>query len=457
MSKTVSIGLAGTFTVDPITRHLKKTLAARDIAVGQFHVAPYNQLHQLSFQPGTVLEGTPDILIVFWRLEDWQDGVDNLLSTLRTLRQNFSGTLIVSNAPYPSTADYNAYDLQQGTLGLREYTQMLAAFTDGIAGIDTIRVFNLAGLIQELGAAQCHDARKWYLYKNPYTETLWKAASDILARMIAAETIAAKKCIVLDCDNTLWGGIIGEDGLGGIQIGQDFPGSAFTDFQRHMLHLRSKGLFLAIASKNNEEDVLDVFDNHDAMVLQRDHISAWQVHWRSKVESLQAIAQTLNIGTDALVFIDDNPKEIAEVQERLPEVTCFIVPEELAALPGLLAQTDLFDMPTLTDEDRKRADMMLAETKRSSAKDSAAAMTEEEFIQSLDLKINVFEAREHHLARITQLINKTNQFNVTTRRRTADDVKAIAQSDDTIFTGHGYCRPIWGIWPCGCGDLAKNR
>ena len=432
MSNTLSIGLAGTFTVDPITRHLKKDLKARDIDISQFHVAPYNQLQQLSFQPDTLLEGTPDVLVVLWRLEDWKDGIDSLLSTIATLRQNYKGTLIVSNCPYPSTSDYDSSVLQQATQGLPHYAKTLEDFTTGIKAIDSVRVLNLAGIIQELGAAQCHDDRKWYLYKQPYTEALWRELSKIISRMIAAETVAAKKCIVLDCDGTLWNGIIGEDGIGGIEIGQDFPGSVFTDFQKQMIHMRSKGIFLGIASKNNEEDVFDVFDNHDAMVLERKHISSWQVHWRSKVESLQAIAADLNITTDALVFIDDSPKEIAEVQERLPEVTCFLVPEELAELPSILKGSDLFDVAEITEEDTKRADMMLAETQRSQA---TTAMSEEEFIKSLELKINAFEAQEQHLARITQLINKTNQFNVTTKRRSADEVKAIANDPNFILLG----------------------
>lgn len=432
MSKTLSIGLAGTFTVDSLTRHLKKALQTKGFDVSKFHVAPYNQLQQLSFQPDALLEGTPDVLIVFWRLEDWKDTLNSFISTIKTLRQNYKGLLIVSNCPYPSSAMYHYSDLQQARHGVQTHAQQLSAVTQELADIENLKILNLAGVIQHIGHNAAHDVRKWYLYKQPYSESVWRKLATLSARTIAAETVAAKKCIVLDCDNTLWGGIIGEDGLGGIEIGADFPGSAFTDFQKYMFHLRAQGIFLAIASKNNEEDVFEVFDKHDAMVLKRKHISSWQVHWRSKVESLQAIANDLNITTDALVFVDDNPKEIAEVKSRLPEVTCFQVPEELAEFPSLLVNSGLFDIANLTEEDGKRTDMMLAENKR---KTESAAMSEEEFIQSLELKINIFEAREQHLARITQLINKTNQFNVTTKRRTADEVKALSEADDKILLG----------------------
>ena len=198
----------------------------------------------------------------------------------------------------------------------------------------------------------------------------------MLGRMIAAEKLSPKKCVVLDLDNTFWGGIIGEDGLAGIQLGDDFPGKAYRDFQRHLLYLKSKGVLLAVASKNNPEDAYEVFDKHDAMVLSRKDIAAFEIHWESKVESIKRVAKKLNIGLDSLVFVDDNPKEIGEVTERLPDVSCVMVPEELAYLPGLLAETDYFDFAEVTDEDRRRTEMMAADNIRQETQES---MSEEEF------------------------------------------------------------------------------
>ena len=254
----------------------------------------------------------------------------------------------------------------------------------------------------------------------------------MLGRMIAAEKISPKKCVVLDLDNTLWGGIIGEDGLEGIQLGDDFPGKAYRDFQRHLLYLKSKGVLLAVASKNNPEDAYEVFDKHDAMVLSRKDIAAFEIHWESKVESIKRVAKKLNIGLDSLVFVDDNPKEIGEVTERLPDVSCVMVPEELAYLPGLLAETDFFDFAEVTDEDRRRTEMMAADNIRQETQET---MSEEEFRKSLNLKIDVFAAQKQHLARVTQLINKTNQFTMTTIRRTQDEVEALANSKDAFVLG----------------------
>lgn len=438
----IRIGLAGSFTVDPLTRYLSKALTSKRFGKPEYSVAPYNQITQLSFNPEAVLGGAVDYLVVLWRIEDVipdllgvnaLSELDEFIAALQRLRQNFQGTLIISTPPYPFTPQFDVHDLEQPLTGAVLFHSMLQRITAAIREMDGVQILNLSGLVHDLGLLGSHDARKWYLYKQPYTESLWRKLAEQTSRLIAAQKIAAKKAIVVDCDNTLWGGIVGEDGISGIHIGQDFPGSAFRDFQRHLLHLRAKGLFLGVASKNNEDDVYEVFDSHDAMVLQRDHISSWQVHWRSKVESLLAIADELNIGTDSLVFVDDNPKEIAEVEERMPEVTCILVPEELAYLPSVLQNTGLFDIASITDEDRKRADMMLAESKRKNV--NQATMTEEDFIKSLELQIKVFEARPQHLGRITQLINKTNQFNLTTIRRTADEIENLHRDDDTLLFG----------------------
>jgi len=442
LKKPYAIGLAGSFTVDALTRLLAKDLSSKGFDKPDFHVAPYNQLIQLSMNPEAVLGAPTDALIVLWRIEDitpdplnTAQGMDDLsqfIDAIALLRQSYKGTIIISNPPYPSAPEFEAHDLNQAETGLSAYNQYLSNWIKGVSDIDGLNHLNLAGLLHGYGANNAQDSRGWYLYKQPYALGFFKEVSAQLTRHIAAQTIPAKKCLVLDCDNTLWGGIIGEDGLGGIQIGADFPGKAFADFQKHCLYLREKGSFLAIASKNNKADVFDVFDNHDAMVLKGEHISSWQVHWDSKAGSIQAIANELNIGVDACVFVDDNPKEIAEVSERLPEVTCLLVPEELAELPALLTNTGLFDIAQLSDEDKKRADMMMAESKR---KKETSGLSEAEFRKSLDLKIDIFEAEQQHLGRITQLINKTNQFNVTTIRRNQDEVTTLHHDENTLLMG----------------------
>jgi len=290
-----------------------------------------------------------------------------------------------------------------------------------------IHFIDLDGLQRYYGIAHVYDDRKWYLYKQPFKEGFLFLLAEELGRLLAIGRGNGKKCIVLDCDNTLWGGIVGEDGLVGIEIGDEFPGSAFCDFQRQLLRLQRKGIYLALASKNNESDVWEVFEHHDAMILKREHIAISQIHWHSKTDSLIEIARVLNIGLDSFVFIDDSRFEIEQVQQSLPQVTCLQVPTESAYLPGMLRDCHLFDQLETTIEDRERTSMVLQEKQRQVFQKS---LSNDEFIASLHLEIDVFKACPVHIARITQLINKTNQFNLSTRRRSFEEVVALTKADD---------------------------
>jgi FkbH-like protein len=463
----ITVGLAASFTIDPLEPFLGAHLLGKNIKP-YFSQAPYNQLQQLCLNHSYAVVD-PDVIVMLWRIEDMfgaklaatldaADALPDLLDDIRQfsasiaqLRRNFSGTLIVSTPPFPSLPGFSALEL--ASPAMQVYTAVAQAWAQETAKIDRLRVLDLQALMIEHGTRHAHDARKWQLYRQPYAETFWQAIGTQAGRIIAAEKIAPKKCVVLDLDNTLWGGVIGEDGLGGIALGDEFPGRAFRDFQRYLMHLKSKGVMLAVASKNNPDDAYEVFDKHDAMVLSRRDIVAFEINWDSKVESIKRIAAKLNIGLDALVFIDDNPKEIGEVQERLPAVTCLMVPEELADLPALLANTDLFDTLQVTDEDRKRTEMMAADQQRSAVQET---MSEEEFRKSLQLKINVFAAEKQHLARITQLVNKTNQFNLTTIRRTQDDIEKLAASQGDLVLGMTIADKYGDYGLVGVVILTKN-
>ena len=444
------MAIAGSMTVEPLEPHLGAHLLSKKFKP-RITVGPFNQLRQICYDHQSVLGGNDfNAIALLWRVEDLFPDmlaqclaspaavgellreVKSLADAVAHLRKSFKGTLIVSTPPYPSMPGFELLDMGQASSGMTAFNAVAQFWTREIAQMERVRLFDLHGLMLNAGIKQAQDVRKWQLYRQPYTEAFWQEIGWMLGRMIAAEKISPKKCVVLDLDNTLWGGIIGEDGLGGIQLGDDFPGKAYRDFQRYLLHLKSKGVLLAVASKNNPEDAYEVFEKHDAMVVSRKDIAAFEIHWESKVESIKRVAKKLNIGLDSLVFVDDNPKEIGEVTERLPDVSCVMVPEELAYLPGLLAETDFFDFAEVTDEDRRRTEMMAADNIRQETQET---MSEEEFRKSLNLKIDVFAAQKQHLARVTQLINKTNQFTMTTIRRTQDEVEALANSKDAFVLG----------------------
>lgn len=445
-AKDIRVAIAGTFTCEPIEPYVGTHLLERGFKAPDIVIAPFGQIRQICNDHEAVLGNGLDAIVILWRIEDlFPDALAKTLSdrgaisplldevraftlSLKKLRESFGGILAVSMPPYPQFPGFDVQDIAHNNV----WQTASAIFADAITGIENLRVLPLDTLLLKHGIAGGTDARKWYLYRQPYTEKLWQDIGVQAGRIVAAERLSPKKCIVLDCDNTLWGGIVGEDGLGGIALGDEFPGLAFRDFQKQLMHLKSRGTLLAVSSKNNPEDVYEVFDKHDAMVLSRKDIAVFEVHWQSKVDSIRRIAEKLNIGTDALVFIDDNPKEIGEVQERLPEVTCLLCPEEPADIPGLLQGIWLFDKHDITDEDLNRTEMMQAETTR---KDLQETMSEDDFRKSLGLAIDIFAAETQHIARVTQLINKTNQFNLTTRRRTQPEVEALAKDINARVLG----------------------
>jgi len=444
------VAIAGSMTVEPLEPYLGAHLISKKFKPC-IAVAPFNQLRQICHDYKQVLGRSDlDAIALLWRVEDLFPDilaacldnpapVEDLLRELKELagavgrlRKSFNGTLIVSTPPYPLLPGFELLDIRQALEGMAVFSAVLQFWTQEIARLERVRILDLHGLMLSLGTKHAHDSRKWLLYRQPYTETFWQEIGRLLGRILAAEKISPKKCIALDLDNTLWGGIIGEDGLQGIQLGDDFPGKAYRDFQQTLVCLKKKGVLLAVASKNNPEDVYEVFDKHDAMILSRKDFAALEIHWDSKVESIRRVAKKLNIGLDSIIFVDDSAKEIGEISERLPDVTCVVVPEELAELSDLFAETDFFDFAEITDEDRRRTEMMAADSARLEIQE---AMSEEEFRKSLNLKIEVFAAQKHHLARVTQLINKTNQFNLTTVRRTQDEVEELVGSKDALVLG----------------------
>jgi FkbH-like protein len=439
------IGIAASFTVGALIPFVGAALLANGSAA-EFKIGPYNQLFQTCLDPEASFGGPTEIVVLLWRLEDLvldemtsflssDEGalarasgkVASLADMIRQLRGRFAGMVVAGVPPYPTGLATGLLALDNPTGLGALHRELIGEFVDALDRIEGVSLVDLDALQRQVGLAASFDPRKWYLYRQPFSDAFLHAAGNQLSRPITASRRAAKKCVVLDADNTLWGGIVGEDGIDGIQIGDEFPGSAYRDFQTLLLGWRSRGVLLAVASRNNEADVWEVFDRHSGMVLRREHLSAWQINWLPKAGNIPLIAKALNIGTDSLVFIDDNPMEIAYMRDARPEVTSVLLPSDPADIVSAMQELTLFDQIEVTDEDRKRADMMQAEHGREAL---GVQVSHDDFLKALDLGIDLFRAKTQDLGRITQLINKTNQFNLTTIRRSLDEVRALAGSDD---------------------------
>ena len=267
--------------------------------------------------------------------------------------------------------------------------------------------------------------------------------------------LSRKKCLVLDLDNTLWGGVLGEDGVDGIKLGGDYPGKAFSYWQKSLLQLAHNGVILAVCSKNNERDVEEAWDKNPHMVLKREHFSALRINWRDKATNLRELAEELNIGLDSMVFLDDNPSERELVKQLLPEVTVPDFPDkpyQLMPFFKRLVET-YFRIYQVTAEDRAKTDQYRANAMRQAEMGRFADM--ESYLYSLDMQLEIIPADEHNIPRIAQMTQKTNQFNLTTRRYTEADVKqrlddgwriyCMSVSDrfgDNGITGTIFLKPV---------------
>jgi FkbH-like protein len=438
----IHIGIAASFTAHNLVQFVGAPLLSAGYRP-QIKLGPYNQLFQVCLDPQSHFGAQCDAIVLLWRIEDLlQDEIDGVLrqdkaaweqaakklgsltAAISALRSAFRGMIIVSVPALPTGLPVGPLSLDNPICLGTFHRAVVAQFIENIGNLEHVRLLDFDAMQREVGYAASFDARQWYLYRQPFADQFLHRAGAQLARILLAARQSAKKCVVLDCDNTLWGGVVGEDGIDGIELGSEYPGSAFCDFQRLILHWRRQGIFLAILSKNNEADVWEVFDKHRGMVLSRKDISAWQINWLPKAENIALIAKALNIGLDSLVFIDDSPMEIDYMRQAQPDVTSILLPEDPAQFQSL-RDVALFDRLDITDEDRARVDMMRAEIDR---EELGAKMTKDEFLGALELRIEFSPAEPDDLSRVTQLINKTNQFNLTTIRRTLEEVRALAHS-----------------------------
>jgi FkbH-like protein len=282
------------------------------------------------------------------------------------------------------------------------------------------------------GIGEWHDPVLWHRAKQEVTPVAGPVYGDLVARLLAALQGRSSKCLVLDLDNTLWGGVIGDDGLEGIAVGQGSAlGEAFLAVQHYAKSLAQRGVILAVCSKNDEANALSAFEKHPEMLLRRADISCFVANWDDKAANLRRIARELNIGIDSLVFLDDNPFERNLVRSELPEVAVPEVPEDDPALmPGVLAAAGYFEAISITGEDRVRTAQYAANRERATLEASATDLPA--YLRSLEMRLVWRRFDRIGLGRTVQLINKTNQFNLTTRRKTEVQVLAI-MADPTSF------------------------
>ncbi|MGE4501397.1 MAG: UDP-4-amino-4,6-dideoxy-N-acetyl-beta-L-altrosamine N-acetyltransferase [Thiomicrospira sp.] len=289
--------------------------------------------------------------------------------------------------------------------------------------------FPYAQCVQSFGVESAFSNKYWYLARMPFSSGFAEhLATRLVATQLAQQGLNAR-VLVLDLDNTLWRGVIGDDGLSGIQLGGDYPGNVYKDLQRLFKSLSQKGFLLTLCSKNTPEVALEAMNQHPEMLLRESDFVAMQINWQSKADNIKALADTLNLGLSSFCFIDDNPLERAEVRQALPEVMVPELPTDPADWVAYLCRLPVLALVEVNDTDRKRQALYQQRAQMQQAQ--VAQVDKGAFIKSLQIEVSLQTMSAASFARCLQLFSKTNQFNTTTRRYTSAQLKAFARSADT--------------------------
>jgi FkbH-like protein len=356
--------------------------------------------------------------------------VAELRSLWRHARDAFSPTIIQQTFLDVSEPVFGDFDRLVPGAPARVVARLNEQVTDAAAQ-DGVLLLDVARASARDGIDAWFDVARWLQGKIEIAPQSAQRYGDMVARIIGAQRGSSRKCLVLDLDNTLWGGVIGDDGIDGIVLGEGSAlGEAHLGLQRYAKTLNERGVILAVCSKNDLAVAEGAFQGHPEMVLRRSDIAAFVANWNDKAENLKAIAEQLNIGLDSLVFVDDNPAERARVRDALPMVAVPELPADPALYVRCLAGGGYFDAISFTADDRTRAEQYAKNAARDSLR--GAAQSVEEYLRALDMSIEVGAVTSLDIARVAQLINKTNQFNPTTARCTVEELTRLAGSVDNI-------------------------
>ena len=311
-----------------------------------------------------------------------------------------------------------------------DYNHMLYELTQTYANL---KIIDFSRFCKQYPASNLIEWKYYYISQMQLNPKLSDDFNRWIRNEIAAIEGKRKKCLALDLDNTLWGGILGEDGVEGIQIGHTYPGSAYLDFQNNLLELANNGVILTVCSKNNEQDVMEVWDKNPFQQIKKEQLAAWRINWNNKADNLAELAQELNIGLDSIVLIDDNPAERSWVKQLYPQVETPEFPEQPYLLPVFFETVcrDYFQIYQLTGEDKVKPALYKANTQRLAFQKSFASF--EDYLKSMEIELTIEELNAMNLPRIAQLTQKTNQFNLTTKRYTEEDITALAAQGAKVY------------------------
>ena len=421
-----SIAITSTFTAEPVEDALAFWMDELGLPAS-IKFAPYNQVFQQLLDPASLLATNQHgVNVVTVRIEDWQrfhrtadsrkDLEASLTQNARDLINAARAAVARSSTPLIVALCPNSPSVLAGLETCKLFARIEQIITSSLDHVPNLHLI-CADEFSKYPVGPAHDLERDQLGHIPYTSLFYTALGTILARKIHALASLPYKVIVLDCDNTIWNGIVGEDGVEGIGIS-----AVWKQVQQYMVELSEKGFLVCLCSKNEEADVFDVFNKREDMVLKREHLVSWRINWRPKSENIRSLAQELKLGLDSFIFLDDNPVECAEVRSACPEILTLQMPKEKAVVQ-FLDHVWPFDRLKITSEDQQRTVMYKQEMER--VRFQTQTLTIDQFLEGLNLQVKISQPASSQFSRLAQLTQRTNQFNFTTVRRTEADIQRI--------------------------------
>lgn len=450
--RKVRLGIVHTYTSELLDPWLNFTAALNQLDWDIYH-APYGMTIQEADANSGLAKHAPDVTLLLLQREDFHpaflDPITNisaadrpavqeqflgaLSALINRLRDCISGQIIVTLLPNASPPGLGLYDDVAENSETHWWNTVRAAIGNEIRlAFSGVSYLDLEQQVAQIGRNNFFDERLWHASVFPFTPDGAFSLCNAVATLAASLHMTKAKVIVLDADNTLWGGVIGEDGMSGIALGPEYPGSVYVQFQKRILSLQQRGFILALCSKNNPEDLDEVLTDHPHQVIKDEHFAARRVNWLPKPDNLKSLAEELNLGLDSFIFVDDSDYECSAVKHSLPDVNVIQVPSRTTEIPTCLDTLARLEITSLTSEDLAKTAMYAQERARREQLDhvSTGAGSIDDYLLSLNICMTIGLNDDTVLPRLAQLTQKTNQFNLTTRRYSEPDIAAKISSDN---------------------------
>ena len=457
----IRVAILSSFTINGLEESLRVKLYEKKIDC-MTYVGGYNQFNQEILDVGSKLyKFSPDLTFLILdtqstlgnlfhepysvssseRKKIFDEKFDDLKNLVRSFTNQTKSKLVVMNFSIPSYSPYGIFETKVVD-GLHNSIKKLNEnLANEFLKNDSVYIFDFNSFVNQYGEKNIFDVKQFLFGDMKVSLDYIPNLADEFTGYIFAVLGLTKRCIVLDLDNTLWGGIVGEDGYDGIKLGADAQGNSFIEFQKYLLSLHQRGILLAINSKNNPDDALDVITNHPDMILRKEHFACMKINWNDKVSNMIDIAKELNFGLDYLVYFDDDPVNRDFMKSSLPDVLTVDLPNDPSQYATILKNMKEFNVLKITDEDAKRGQMYVQQKNRQEFERSVTNL--DEFLKQLKLKVKIKEADKFSIPRISQLTLKTNQFNLTTKRYQEEDIKNFVE-DENIEAGYAQVEDKFG-------------